>query len=140
MVKKVMKMVKCPKCGENINVLKSYGEYSSIFDGKTHTDGEYVPDSLTYECLECGEEIFRSEGEARRFLTKSKPIKLKGKKGWKFESVRHGMSARGLPSGKKKKNGTKKFTKGIIKFVKKEVLNGGVKVKDIKLGQGLGKR
>ena len=32
---------------------------------------------------------------------------LKGKSGWKGESVRHGMSARGLPSGKKKSVTTK---------------------------------
>lgn len=42
--------------------------------------------------------------DPRTLFYKGKFIKYDGrKKGWRGESVRHGMSARGLPSGRKKK-------------------------------------
>lgn len=63
----------CPKCKEEIDFLHSYNENKSRMDigkdGKVYYEPLYeINISVSFECPECNEELFKWEGEAIKFL------------------------------------------------------------------------
>lgn len=66
-------MVKCPKCKAEIDWFKAYSERVYSFDIDDKGNGAYeLRDDInvctSFECPECDEELFKSEGEATNFL------------------------------------------------------------------------
>ena len=68
-------MPNCPNCGKGIDHL-TYSA-NEIIVAKFTKDGKYIDEthadvdgkSIEYNCPECSESLFRSEADAKKFLT-----------------------------------------------------------------------
>lgn len=73
MIKEIEK-TKCPKCGEEIEELKTYEEMNSYLrisdsgEADYTTDGYLEKEEYNYECPECHEVLFDNEQDAIDFL------------------------------------------------------------------------
>lgn len=66
-------MVKCYKCGKEINGLLAYSEVVNTFEldknGNAYCYGnDNIEGYTSFECPECNEKLFEHEGEAIDFL------------------------------------------------------------------------
>jgi len=79
-------MVKCPKCGREIDYLNHVQSGEMVwkfrvlridkeFVGDWERDQFYSDDSGYFECPECGETLFFSEEEAKKFLEEDQQTK-----------------------------------------------------------------